>query len=89
MALTLIGLSIGLLLFLVAAGLTLIFGLLGVINFAHGAFYMLGAYIGYQAVASTGSFWLALALTPLIVLPNTQKKRPEERQNNNNQQQVL
>lgn len=69
MALTLIGLSIGLLLFLVAAGLTLIFGLLGVINFAHGAFYMLGAYIGYQAVASTGSFWLALALTPLIVLP--------------------
>jgi len=43
MALTLIGLSIGLLLFLVAAGLTLIFGLLGVISFAHGAFYMLGA----------------------------------------------
>ena len=68
MALTLIGLSIGLLLFLVAAGLTLIFGLLGVINFAHGAFYMLGAYIGYQAVASTGSFWLALIVAFIVAL---------------------
>ena len=50
------GLKIGLLLFLVASGLTLIFGVLGVINFAHGSFYMLGAYFAYQAMAWTGSF---------------------------------
>lgn len=69
MALTVIGLSIGLLLFLLAAGLTLIFGLLGVINFAHGAFYMVGAYLGYQLVQLTGSFWAALVLAPLLMLP--------------------
>jgi len=69
MALTVIGLSIGLLLFLLAAGLTLIFGLLGVINFAHGAFYMFGAYLGYQLVGWTGSFWVALLLVPFIVAP--------------------
>ena len=67
MALTVIGISIGLLLFLLAGGLTLIFGLLGVINFGHGAFYMLGAYIGYQVVAMTGSFWLALLAAPFVL----------------------
>jgi branched-chain amino acid transport system permease protein len=63
-----IGISIGLLLFLLAAGLTLIFGLLGIINFAHGAFYMLGAYVGYQVLKSTGQFWIALTLTPVLML---------------------
>src|SRR5215218_6525826 len=51
----------GLVLFLVASGLTLVFGILGVINLAHGAFYMLGAYLAYWISAYTGSFWLALA----------------------------
>ncbi|ETR76185.1 ABC transporter permease [Afipia sp. P52-10] len=50
----------GMVLFLVASGLTLVFGILGVINLAHGAFYMLGAYLAYGIAAATGSFWLAL-----------------------------
>src|SRR5208282_4497091 len=54
------GVQEGLLLFLVASGLTLVFGILRVINLAHGAFYMLGAYIAYWVSASTGSFLLAL-----------------------------
>ncbi|MFC3230515.1 branched-chain amino acid ABC transporter permease [Marinibaculum pumilum] len=61
-----IGLSMGLLLFLLAAGLTLIFGMLRVINFAHGSLYMLGAYLAYQATVMTGSFWVGLLLAPLI-----------------------
>ena len=67
MSVLVIGLSIGMMLFLLAAGLTLIFGMLGVINFAHGALYMLGAYLAYQIVTWSGSFWLALALSPLVV----------------------
>lgn len=67
MSLVVIGLSIGMLLFLLAVGLTLIFGMLGVINFAHGALYMLGAYLAYQTVQWTGSFWVALVAAPLIV----------------------
>lgn len=51
----------GLVLFLVASGLTLVFGILGVINIAHGSFYMLGAYLAYWLTAYTGSFGLALA----------------------------
>lgn len=54
------GVQYGLVLFLVASGLTLVFGILGVINLAHGAFYMLGAYLGYWIAATTGSFLLAL-----------------------------
>ncbi|MBV9077263.1 MAG: branched-chain amino acid ABC transporter permease [Methylobacteriaceae bacterium] len=50
----------GLVLFLVASGLTLVFGILGVINLAHGAFYMLGAYTAFWLAAATGSFWIAL-----------------------------
>lgn len=50
----------GLVLFLVASGLTLVFGILGVINLAHGVFYMLGAYLAYWLTLHTGSFWLAL-----------------------------
>lgn len=54
------GIQYGLVLFLVASGLTLVFGILGVINLAHGAFYMLGAYLAYWIAAQTGSFLLAL-----------------------------
>lgn len=67
MSTLIIGLSLSFLLFLLSAGLTLIFGMLGVINFAHGALYMLGAYISYQIVQITGSFWLGLLFAPLIV----------------------
>lgn len=55
-----LGLSLACLLFILAAGLTLIFGMLGVINFAHGSLYMLGAYASYQASAATGSFTVGL-----------------------------
>ena len=55
------GLIVGTLLFLVASGLSLIFGVLGVINFAHGAFYMLGAYFAFTAYALTDSFAIAIA----------------------------
>lgn len=61
------GLKIGLLLFLVASGLTLIFGVLGVINFAHGSFYMLGAYCAWQVMAWTDSFALAVLAAALAV----------------------
>jgi branched-chain amino acid transport system permease protein len=54
------GLKIGMLLFLVASGLTLVFGVLGVINFAHGALYMLGAYFSWQIMTLTGHFGLAV-----------------------------
>jgi branched-chain amino acid transport system permease protein len=53
-------LQYGLLLFLVASGLTLIFGIMGVINIAHGAFYMIGAYLAWSLTSGLGSFWLAL-----------------------------
>jgi branched-chain amino acid transport system permease protein len=52
----------GLLLFLVASGLTLIFGIMGVINLAHGSFYMLGAYAAFTLSSLTGSLWLAIGL---------------------------
>lgn len=64
---TLLGLQLGVTLALIAAGLTLIFGMLDVINFAHGALYMLGAYFGAVIAAELGSFWLALVLAPLLV----------------------
>ena len=61
------GVEYGLLLFLVASGLTLIFGVLGVLNFAHGSFYMLGAYLAYWIGARTGSLAAAVALgVPLM-----------------------
>jgi branched-chain amino acid transport system permease protein len=60
------GLSFGLLLFMLASGLTLIFSMLGVLNFAHASFYMLGAYLAY-AVSTRLGFWPALALAPLLV----------------------
>jgi branched-chain amino acid transport system permease protein len=61
------GLKIGMLLFLVASGLTLVFGVLGVINFAHGALYMLGAYFSWQVMSITGHFGLSVILGALGV----------------------
>ena len=60
------GISYGLLLFLLSVGLTLIFGMMGVLNFAHASFYMLGAYFAYQISIKIG-FWPALVLAPLLV----------------------
>lgn len=61
------GLTIGAILMLIAMGLTLIFGLMGVVNFAHGALYMVGAYFGLEIVNLTGEFALAIVIAPLIV----------------------
>ena len=60
------GLSYGLLLFMLSAGLTLIFSMMGVLNFAHASFYMLGAYFAYTISSALG-FWPALFLAPLLV----------------------
>jgi branched-chain amino acid transport system permease protein len=54
------GLQYGLLLFLISSGLTLIFGVMGVINLAHGSLFMIGAYLAYVVTETTGEFWLAL-----------------------------
>lgn len=63
------GLQYGLLLFLVASGLTLIFGIMGIINLAHGSFYMLGAYLAWSLASLTGSLVAAiLVAVPLTVL---------------------
>lgn len=59
------GLAYGMLLFLLASGLTLIFGMMGVLNLAHASFFMLAAYFAYQVEIWTGSFWVALLLAPL------------------------
>lgn len=60
------GLVYGLLLFMLSAGLTLIFSMMGVLNFAHASFYMLGAYTAYQISTFLG-FWTGLLIAPLIV----------------------
>jgi branched-chain amino acid transport system permease protein len=62
------GVQYGLLLFLISSGLTLIFGVLGVINLAHGSLFMVGAYVGYFIVKWTGSLWLALPAGILVGL---------------------
>src|SRR6202167_3819355 len=61
------GIVTGMILALVASGLTLIFGIMDVVNFAHGELFMFGAYVGVVIVAATGSFWLALVGAALIV----------------------
>lgn len=61
------GISFGALLFILAAGLSLIFGMMDVVNLAHGSFYMLGAYVALTVVQRTGSFWPALVIAPLAV----------------------
>jgi len=60
------GLVTGLLLFMLSAGLTLIFSMMGVLNFAHASFYMLGAYFAYQISIALG-FWMGLLIAPIIV----------------------
>lgn len=61
------GLAFGGLVFLLAAGLSVIFGLMDVLNLAHGSFYMLGAYVALTAVQVTHSFWLALLVVPIAL----------------------
>src|SRR4026208_1068700 len=61
------GIVTGMILALVASGLTLIFGIMDVVNFAHGELFMLGAYVGVLVLSTTGSFWLALIRPPLLV----------------------
>jgi branched-chain amino acid transport system permease protein len=61
------GIALGAVYALLAIGLSLIFGMLTVVNFAHGAFYMVGAFLGVYFLSLTGNFWLSLVLTPLAV----------------------
>ena len=65
------GLTAAMFLFLIASGLSLIFGILRILNFAHGSFYMIGAYLAWQLVhilgPATGSFWLAVFASALAV----------------------
>ena len=61
------GIALGAVYALLALGLSLIFGMLNVVNFAHGAFYMVGAFMGVYFLGLTGNFWLSLVLTPLAV----------------------
>jgi len=63
----LVGLSEAMYLWLVAAGLSLIFGVMRVLNFAHGSLYMLGAYFAWMAFRISGSFWVALLVGPVLV----------------------
>jgi branched-chain amino acid transport system permease protein len=61
------GLVLGMIFVLLAIGLSLIFGLMTVVNFAHGSLYMLGAFVGFSLLGLTKNFWLALVLAPLLV----------------------
>ena len=63
----LMGLTVGMNLVLVATGLTLVFGMMGVINFAHSALFMLGAYTGLVVHRLVGDFWLGLLVAPAVV----------------------
>ena len=60
-------LAVSALLFFISVGLTLIFGIMRIVNFAHGAIYMLGAYVGASVAHLTGSYWIALVAAPLLV----------------------
>ncbi|MBW1643323.1 MAG: branched-chain amino acid ABC transporter permease [Deltaproteobacteria bacterium] len=60
------GLAYGMILFLVASGLTLIFGMMGILTLAHAAFFMLSAYFSYQVMQMTQNFWLALLIAPVV-----------------------
>ena len=62
------GLQYGLLLFLIASGLTLVFGVMGILNLAHGSMYMVGAYLVWYFVAVTGSFTVSAILSAVIAL---------------------
>ncbi len=60
------GLAYGMVLFLVASGLNIIFGMMGILNLAHASFFMLSGYFSYQVLTMTGNFWVALILAPVI-----------------------
>jgi len=60
------GVLYGMLLFMLASGLTLIFGMMGVLNFAHASYYMLGAYFAFS-ISEYAGFWVALILAPIVV----------------------
>ena len=66
-------LSLGMNLFIIASGLSLIFGVLRIVNFAHGAFFMIGAYVCYAVVAQTAStpaaFWIGVAAAAAVPVP--------------------
>ncbi len=64
---TINGVVTGMILALVSSGLTLIFGIMDVVNFAHGELFMLGAYVGVLTLAATGNFWLALISASLLI----------------------
>src|SRR5277367_830656 len=64
---TINGIVTGMILALVASGLTLIFGIMDVVNFAHGELFMLGAYVGVLTMAATGDFWIALVVASLTI----------------------
>ena len=64
---TINGIVTGMILALVASGLTLIFGIMDVVNFAHGELFMLGAYVGVLILAATGDFWVALVVAALVI----------------------
>ena len=59
------GLAYGMLLFLIASGLTLIFGMMGILNIAHASFAMLSAYFCFTVTQLTGNFWLSLLIAPV------------------------
>ena len=61
------GLAYAAILFLIASGLTIIFGMMSILNLAHGAFFMLAAYFCYEVVSLTGNYWLALLLAPVFL----------------------
>ena len=61
------GIALGAIYALLAIGLSLIFGMLTVVNFAHGAFFMVGAFLGVYFLGMTGNFWLSLVIAPLVV----------------------
>jgi branched-chain amino acid transport system permease protein len=60
------GIAYGMVLFLIASGLTIIFGMMGILNLAHAAIFMLSGYICFQIIAMTGSFWVGLVLAPIL-----------------------
>ena len=53
--------------FLIASGMSLIFGVLGILNFAQGALFMIGAYLSYQIILWSGNFWLSILITPIVL----------------------
>src|ERR1700674_4538665 len=64
---TMNGIVTGMILALVASGLTLIFGIMDVVNFAHGELFMLGAYVGVIVLAAPGDFWIALVVASFVI----------------------